>query len=310
MLYNPNCITAILKPHLYLNLPLLCFALQLYSCKLIFNACCVELKCNEALLLYKSKTLPFIINIACLKKFEIKLELNKGYQKMEGFRELHNNTVPKIMIPKIIPPLNITPLTHVSDGLHIECPPRDHNKMLSWFNWHSSRVLNQFLLSVMCFDSLISAYQMFEFPRAIITCETTMKAQQSLSSVLIIDVFSSTRLAALVCILVFELCLTGSRHLFDQCPFLQQSKHFVLVFNSLTYSSSHSLCWVLVNFLVPDDDAEPWKREFMVKKDVSSEVDSSPHIFKTSSCQNRREDRFSMVCLLLSTFAQANIMLL
>jgi hypothetical protein len=68
MLHNPNCITAILKPHRCLNLPLLFFALQLYGCKLIFNACCVELKCNEALLLYKSKTLPFILNIACLKK--------------------------------------------------------------------------------------------------------------------------------------------------------------------------------------------------------------------------------------------------
>jgi hypothetical protein len=79
MLHNPNCITAILKPHLCLNLPLLFFALQLYGCKLIFNACCIELKLifnaccielkyNEALLLYKSKTLPFIINIACLKK--------------------------------------------------------------------------------------------------------------------------------------------------------------------------------------------------------------------------------------------------
>jgi hypothetical protein len=95
MLYNPNCITAILKPHLCLSLPLLFFALQLYGCKLIFNACCIELKCNEALLLYKSKTLPFKINIACLNFFEIKLELNKGYQKMEDFRELHNNTVPK-----------------------------------------------------------------------------------------------------------------------------------------------------------------------------------------------------------------------
>jgi hypothetical protein len=95
MLHNPNCITTILKPHLCLNLPLLFFALQLYGCKLIFNACCVELKYNEVLLLYKNKTLPFIINIACLKKFEIKLELNKGYQKIEGFRELHNNTVPK-----------------------------------------------------------------------------------------------------------------------------------------------------------------------------------------------------------------------
>jgi hypothetical protein len=84
------------------------------------------LKCSEALLLYKSKTLPFIINIACLKKFEIKLELNKGYQKMEGFRELHNNMVPKKHDSQNNTPLNITPLTHVSDGLYIECPPQDH----------------------------------------------------------------------------------------------------------------------------------------------------------------------------------------
>jgi hypothetical protein len=40
----------------------------LYGCKLIFNVYCVELKCNEALLHYKSKTRPFIINVACLKK--------------------------------------------------------------------------------------------------------------------------------------------------------------------------------------------------------------------------------------------------
>jgi hypothetical protein len=121
MLHNPNCITAILKLHRYLNLPLLFFALQLYGCKLIFNAYCVELKCNEALLLYKSKTLPFIINIACLKKFEIKLELN-------------NNTVPKKHDSQNNTPLNITPLTHVSDCLYIECLPRGRiasQKMLS-----------------------------------------------------------------------------------------------------------------------------------------------------------------------------------
>jgi hypothetical protein len=29
------------------------------------------------------------------KKFEIKLQLNKGYQKMEDFRKLYNSTVPK-----------------------------------------------------------------------------------------------------------------------------------------------------------------------------------------------------------------------
>jgi hypothetical protein len=131
MLHNPNCITAILKPQLCLNLPLLFFALQLYGCKLIFIAYCVELKCNEALLLYKSKTLPFIINIACQKKFEIQLELNKGYQKMEGFRELHNNTVPKKHDSQNNTPLNITPLTHVFDGLYIECPPEHQARPIS-----------------------------------------------------------------------------------------------------------------------------------------------------------------------------------
>jgi hypothetical protein len=118
MLHNPNCITTILKPHLCLNLPLLFFALQLYGCKLILNACCVELKCNEALLLYKSKILPFIINIACLKKFEIKLELNK-------------NTVPKKHDSQNNTPLNITPLTHVFDGLYIECPPEHQARPIS-----------------------------------------------------------------------------------------------------------------------------------------------------------------------------------
>ena len=63
----------------------------MHGCKLIFNACCIELNCNEALLLCKSETLPFIINITCVKKFETKLELNKEYKKMEDFRELHNN---------------------------------------------------------------------------------------------------------------------------------------------------------------------------------------------------------------------------
>jgi hypothetical protein len=44
---------------------------------------------------------------------------------MEGFRELHNNTVPKKHDSQNnTPPLNITPLMHVSDGLYIECPPR------------------------------------------------------------------------------------------------------------------------------------------------------------------------------------------
>jgi hypothetical protein len=43
---------------------------------------------------------------------------------MEGFRELHNNTVPKKHDSQNNTPLNITPLMHVSDGLYIECPPR------------------------------------------------------------------------------------------------------------------------------------------------------------------------------------------
>jgi hypothetical protein len=44
---------------------------------------------------------------------------------MEGFRELHNNMVPKKHDSQNNTPLNITPLTYVSDGLYIECPPRD-----------------------------------------------------------------------------------------------------------------------------------------------------------------------------------------
>jgi hypothetical protein len=44
---------------------------------------------------------------------------------MEGFRELHNNTVPKKHDSQNNTPLNITPLTHISDGLYIECPPRE-----------------------------------------------------------------------------------------------------------------------------------------------------------------------------------------
>jgi hypothetical protein len=43
---------------------------------------------------------------------------------MEGFRELHNNMAPKKHDSQNNTPLNITPLTHVSDGLYIECPPR------------------------------------------------------------------------------------------------------------------------------------------------------------------------------------------
>jgi hypothetical protein len=44
---------------------------------------------------------------------------------MEGFRELHNNTVPKKHDSQNNTPLNITPLTHISNGLYIECPPRE-----------------------------------------------------------------------------------------------------------------------------------------------------------------------------------------
>jgi hypothetical protein len=44
---------------------------------------------------------------------------------MEDFRELYNNTVPKKHDFQNNTPLNITPLTHVSDGLYIECPPRE-----------------------------------------------------------------------------------------------------------------------------------------------------------------------------------------
>jgi hypothetical protein len=43
---------------------------------------------------------------------------------MEGFRELHNNTVPKKHDSQNNTLLNITPLTHISDGLYIECPPQ------------------------------------------------------------------------------------------------------------------------------------------------------------------------------------------
>jgi hypothetical protein len=50
---------------------------------------------------------------------------------MEGFRELHNNTVPKKHDSQNNTPLNITPLTHVSDGLYIECPPRGM-KLARW----------------------------------------------------------------------------------------------------------------------------------------------------------------------------------
>jgi hypothetical protein len=57
------------------------------------------------------------------KKFETKSKLNKGYQKMEGFRELHNNMVPQKHDSQNNTPLNITPLMHVSDSFYIECPP-------------------------------------------------------------------------------------------------------------------------------------------------------------------------------------------
>jgi hypothetical protein len=49
---------------------------------------------------------------------------------MEGFRELHNNTVPKKRDSQNITSLNITPLTHVSNGLYIEYPPRGWNMIL------------------------------------------------------------------------------------------------------------------------------------------------------------------------------------
>jgi hypothetical protein len=65
------------------------------------------------------------------KGFEIKLELNKRYQKMEGFRELHNNTVPKKHDSQNNTPLYITPLTHVSNGLYIECPPQERRSLKS-----------------------------------------------------------------------------------------------------------------------------------------------------------------------------------
>jgi hypothetical protein len=43
---------------------------------------------------------------------------------MEGFRELHNNMVPKKHDSQNNTPLNITPLMHISDVLYIECSPR------------------------------------------------------------------------------------------------------------------------------------------------------------------------------------------
>jgi hypothetical protein len=43
---------------------------------------------------------------------------------MEGFKGLHNNMVPKKHDSQNNTPLNITPLTHVSDGFYIECPLR------------------------------------------------------------------------------------------------------------------------------------------------------------------------------------------
>jgi hypothetical protein len=56
---------------------------------------------------------------------------------MEDFRELHNNTVPKKHDSQNNTPLNITPLTHVSDGLYIECPPRAFSSTMA------SRVIPQ-----------------------------------------------------------------------------------------------------------------------------------------------------------------------
>jgi hypothetical protein len=51
---------------------------------------------------------------------------------MEGFRELHNNKVPKKHDSQNNTPLNITPLTHVPDGLYIECPPRGKLPLFSY----------------------------------------------------------------------------------------------------------------------------------------------------------------------------------
>jgi hypothetical protein len=54
---------------------------------------------------------------------------------MEDFRELHNNMIPKKHDSQNNTPFNITQLTHVSDGLYIECPPqvqspRSHKKQM------------------------------------------------------------------------------------------------------------------------------------------------------------------------------------
>ena len=43
---------------------------------------------------------------------------------MEGFRELHNNRVPKKHDSQNNTLLNIIPLTHIFDGLDIEYHPR------------------------------------------------------------------------------------------------------------------------------------------------------------------------------------------
>jgi hypothetical protein len=63
---------------------------------------------------------------------------------MEGFRELHNNMIPKKHNSQNNTPLNIIPLTHISYGLYIECPPRGKQRSkhciameLIYSNWTS-----------------------------------------------------------------------------------------------------------------------------------------------------------------------------
>jgi hypothetical protein len=62
---------------------------------------------------------------------------------MEGFRELHNNTVPKKHDSQNNTPLNITPLTHVSDGLYIECP----RQVTTPIEQHSALFMSSFHLN-------------------------------------------------------------------------------------------------------------------------------------------------------------------
>jgi hypothetical protein len=61
---------------------------------------------------------------------------------MEGFRELHNNTVPKKHDSQNNTLFNITPLTHISDGLYIECPPRAYQLQSVTLESPSSFVLS------------------------------------------------------------------------------------------------------------------------------------------------------------------------